>query len=62
VAQGLQLADVVALATLGVDAGVVEARTEVLVAHGAVGQQVPDDGSWRYAISLLDLEQATKQR
>jgi hypothetical protein len=43
VAEGFELADVVALAALGVDPGVVEARAEVLVVDGGVGQQVPDD-------------------
>ena len=43
VAERFELADVVALAALSVDAGVVEARAEVLVADGRVGQQVPDD-------------------
>src|SRR5215207_1265487 len=43
VAEGFELADVVALGALGVDAGVVEASTEVVVAQVGVGQQVPDD-------------------
>ena len=43
VAEGLELADVVALGTLSVDAGVVEAGPKIVVAGGGVGQQVPDD-------------------
>src|SRR5215216_53540 len=43
VAEGFQLADVVALDALGVDAGVVEAGAQVLEPGGGVGQQVPDD-------------------
>src|SRR5918994_4668208 len=43
VAQGLELADVVALGAVGVDAGVVEAGAEVTEAGVRVGQQVPDD-------------------
>ena len=43
VAQGLQLADVVALGALGVDVGVVKAGAQVVVAQVGVGQQVPDD-------------------
>jgi hypothetical protein len=43
VAQRLQLADVVALAALGVDAALVEARAQIVEAGGRVGQQVPDD-------------------
>jgi hypothetical protein len=42
-AQGLELADVVALGALRVDAGVVEAGAEVTEAGVGVGQQVPDD-------------------
>src|SRR5512133_2410110 len=43
VAQGLELADVVALGAVGVDAGVVEAGAEVTEAGAGVDQQVPDD-------------------
>src|SRR4030095_10744947 len=43
VAEGLQLADVVALGALRVDPGVVEAGTEVVIAGLGIGQQVPDD-------------------
>src|SRR5215218_3364404 len=43
VAQRLQLADVVALAAVGVDAGVVEARAQIVEAGIRVRQQVPDD-------------------
>jgi len=43
VAEGFELADVVALGAVGVDAGVVEAGAEVVVAQVGVGQQVPDD-------------------
>jgi len=43
VAEGLQLADVVAFAAFGVDAGVEEVRAQVVVAGVRVGQQVPDD-------------------
>src|SRR5829696_2632805 len=43
VAEGLELADVVARGALSVDAGVVEAGAEVLEPCGRVGQQMPDD-------------------
>ena len=43
VAEGFELADVVALAALDVGAGVVEAGSEVVVVGVRVGQQVPDD-------------------
>src|SRR5215217_7818298 len=43
VAEGLQLADVVAPGALSVDAGVVEAGAQVLEPCGRVGQQMPDD-------------------
>ena len=43
VAEGFELADVVALLALGADAGVVEVRAEVVEADFGVGQQVPDD-------------------
>src|SRR5215218_7499654 len=43
VAEGLQLADVIAPGALGVDAGVVEAGAQVLEPCGRVGQQLPDD-------------------
>src|SRR5829696_6416765 len=43
VAEGFELADVVALGAVGVDAGVVEAGAQVTEAGGGVGQQVPDD-------------------
>jgi hypothetical protein len=43
VAKGLELADVVALGALSVDAGVVEAGAQIVEAGGRVGQQVPDD-------------------
>src|SRR5215213_6316139 len=43
VAEGLQLADVVALGAVGVDAGVVEAGAEVTEAGVGVDQQVPDN-------------------
>src|SRR5215216_6910885 len=43
VAEGLQLADVVALGALSVDAGVVEAGAQLLEPCGRVGQQMPDD-------------------
>src|SRR5215211_9516532 len=43
VAKGLELADVVALGALSVDAGVVEASAQLVEAGGRVGQQVPDD-------------------
>src|SRR5512133_2692056 len=43
VAEGLQLADVVALGAFRTDAGVVEAGAQVLEPYGRVGQQVPDD-------------------
>src|SRR5215211_546149 len=43
VAQRLQLADVVALAAVGVDAGVVEAGAQIVETSVRVGQQVPDD-------------------
>src|SRR5437867_3527832 len=43
VAEGLQLADVVALEALRTDAGVIEAGAQVVEPEGRVGQQVPDD-------------------
>jgi hypothetical protein len=43
VAERLQLADVVALAAVGVGAGVVEAGAQVVEAGIRVRQQVPDD-------------------
>ena len=43
VAEGLELADVVALGALSVDASVVEAGAQVLEPCGRVGQQMPDD-------------------
>src|SRR5215204_3780678 len=43
VAEGFELADVVALGALWVDAGVVEAGAQVVEAGGGVGEQVPDD-------------------
>src|SRR4029453_14181531 len=43
VAEGLQLADVVALGALRTDAGVVEAGAQVLEVGLWVGQQVPDN-------------------
>src|SRR5215203_6474906 len=43
VAEGFELADVVALGAVGVEAGVVEAGAEVTEAGLWVGQQVPDD-------------------
>ena len=43
VAEGFELADVVALGALRVDPGVVEAGTEVVIAGLGIGQQVPDD-------------------
>src|SRR5215203_5358749 len=43
VAEGLELADVVALGPFRTDAGVVEARAEVMEPEGRVRQQVPDD-------------------
>src|SRR5215813_13687327 len=43
VAEGFELADVVALAALGVDPSVVEVAAQVGVAGGGVGEQVPDD-------------------
>src|SRR5215469_9857660 len=43
VAEGFELADVVALAAFGVDAGVVEVAAQVGVAGVWVGEQVPDD-------------------
>src|SRR6266508_2351416 len=43
VAEGFELADVVALGTLRVGPGVVEASAQVVVAQVGVGQQVPDD-------------------
>src|SRR5215216_7013345 len=49
VAQGLQLADVVAFGALGVDVGVVKAGAQVVVAQVGVGQQVPDDDQDRAA-------------
>jgi hypothetical protein len=49
VAQGLQLADVVALGALGVDVGVVKVGAQVVVAQVGVGQQVPDDHQDRAA-------------
>src|SRR5215207_8558673 len=39
VAEGLELADVVALGAVSVDAGVVEAGPKIVVAGGGVGQQ-----------------------
>jgi hypothetical protein len=43
VAEGFELADVVALFVFGVDAGVGEAGAEVTEAGGGVREQVPDD-------------------
>src|SRR4029450_11597265 len=43
VAEGFELADVVALGAVGVDAGVVEAGAEVTEAGLGVDQQVPDN-------------------
>jgi hypothetical protein len=43
VAEGLQLADVVALAAFSIDAGVVEAGSQILEVSVRIGQQVPDD-------------------
>src|SRR5512132_518362 len=43
VAERFELADVVALAAFGVDAGVVEVGAEVVEAGVGVRQQVPDD-------------------
>ena len=43
VAEGFELADVVALLAVGVDAAVVEVGAEVVEAGFGVGQQVPDD-------------------
>src|SRR5438105_3016772 len=43
VAEGFELADMVAPAALRVDAGGVEVRSEVVEARVGVGQQVPDD-------------------
>src|SRR5215211_3500907 len=43
VAEGLELADVVALGAFGTDTGVVEAGAEVLEVGLWVGQQVPGD-------------------
>src|SRR6266516_3253135 len=43
VAEGFELADVVALAVVGVDAPVVEVGAQVVEAGLGVGQQVPDD-------------------
>jgi hypothetical protein len=43
VAEGFELADVVAPGAVGVDTGVVEVRAEVTAVGVGVGQQVPDD-------------------
>ena len=43
VAEGFELADVVALGALRVDPGVVEASAQIVEASGRVGEQVPDD-------------------
>ena len=43
VAEGFELADVAADLAVGVDGGDVVVRAEVVVAGGAVGEQVPDD-------------------
>jgi hypothetical protein len=43
VAEGLELADVVALGAFSVDAGVVEAGAQVMEVGLWVGQQVPGD-------------------
>jgi hypothetical protein len=50
VAEGLELADVVALGALDVDAAVVEASAEIVEPYGRVGQQVPDDDQ-EYCVS-----------
>jgi hypothetical protein len=44
VAEGFELADVVALRAFRVDAGVVEVGAEIVEAGIGVGQQMPDDG------------------
>ena len=49
VAEGYELADVVAPAAVGIDAGGVEVRAEVGVAGFGVGQQMPDDDQDRPA-------------
>src|SRR5512132_1011534 len=49
VAEGLQLAEVVAPGALRVDPGVVEAGAQIVEASGRVGQQVPDDDQDRAA-------------
>ncbi len=43
IAERFELADVVALAAFSVDAGVVEAGSQVVEADLGLGQQVPDD-------------------
>src|SRR5437773_1208223 len=43
VAEGFELADVVALGAFRTDAGVVEAGAQVVEPYGRVAQQVPDD-------------------
>ena len=43
VAECFELAEVVALLALSVDAGVVEAGAKIMEAGGGVGQQMPDD-------------------
>src|SRR5215217_3809613 len=43
VAERLELAEMVALGALGVDAGVVEAGAQVVEAGVGVGEEVPDD-------------------